>query len=129
MPRVKSKKFNCDICKKNFWSPRGMHMHARLKHKSNLFDIPILFTNAPQDRNFQVVDGTVLKNIWELAEKLEMIEEWAFRHHVNEERNDFAKWIDDIFEDKNLSTRISQHTDKKDLQITLLKEIISNLRK
>ena len=128
----RSKRFNCDICKKNFWSARGMNMHSRLKHISDVSDMPnneqALFTNVPQDKSFHVADGSVLRNILELSDKLGIIEEWAFRHHVNEEKNDFANWIAEVFENKDLSTRVSQYTDKKDIQITLLKEIISSLR-
>ncbi len=68
-----------------------------------------------QDENvFYVCNGSVLSSINELLSELENMDEDAFRHHVNESKNDFSNWIHDIFREADLADKIRNVTDKNE---------------
>ena len=43
---------------------------------------------------FWVNDGAVLHSLRELAEALRVMDEAVYMHHVNQERHDFADWVE-----------------------------------
>jgi hypothetical protein len=75
--------------------------------------------------SFWVCNGTVLRNIYELASNLEKMPEDAFSYHVNNEKNDFANWIRDILGDKELADMLSKTRDQKKYLETIRKRIKS----
>jgi hypothetical protein len=56
---------------------------------------------------FYLNNGKKLKNIAELIESLKDMDQDLFSSHVNEQHNDFASWIRDVFGEKELARRIS----------------------
>ena len=58
--------------------------------------------------NFYLNNGKKLKNIAELMESLKHMDQDLFSFHVNEQHNDFASWIRDVFGEKELARRIGQ---------------------
>jgi len=56
---------------------------------------------------FYLSNGKKLKNITELMESLKDMDQDLFSSHVNEQNNDFASWIRDVFGEKELARRIS----------------------
>lgn len=60
------------------------------------------------EHNFYLNNGKKLKNIAELMESLKHMDQDLFSSHVNEQHNDFASWIRDVFGKKELARRISQ---------------------
>lgn len=64
--------------------------------------------NASPEKCFWVCNGQILKNLQELAESLEKMSENIFRHHVNAMKNDFARWIEDVFGDKKLASEVKK---------------------
>ncbi|HER24522.1 MAG TPA: hypothetical protein ENO17_05710 [Candidatus Atribacteria bacterium] len=64
---------------------------------------------APSVQNyFYLNNGKKLKNIAELMENLQYMDQGLFSFHVNEQHNDFAIWIRDVFGEKELARRISK---------------------
>jgi hypothetical protein len=62
---------------------------------------------APSTQHyFYLNNGKKLKNISELMESLKDMSQDLFSFHVNEQNNDFANWIRDVFGAKELSRRI-----------------------
>jgi len=55
---------------------------------------------------FYLNNGKKLKNIAELMESLKDMGQDLFSFHVNEQNNDFANWIRDVFGAKELARRI-----------------------
>jgi hypothetical protein len=63
---------------------------------------------APSTQHyFYLNNGKKLKNIAELMESLKDMDQDLFSFHVNEQNNDFASWIRDVFGEKELARRIS----------------------
>lgn len=84
--------------------------------------------HAPEEYHFVLKDGTRLKNLYDLIDALANMHEDIYNHHVNEQKNDFANWIEDIFEDKNLAKEIKQINNQVETKIALMKKIIKELR-
>jgi hypothetical protein len=81
--------------------------------------------SIPPEKYFMLCSGTAIKSIEELALMLDKITDEDFSFHVNEEKNDFANWIKDVFGNKELADCIYPLKDKKESQIALLKHTVS----
>ena len=57
----------------------------------------------------------------------EELEDQVFDFHVTPEKNDFATWVKDIFQDVELAQKLAGVKDKKHLQIVLYKHITHKL--
>lgn len=55
---------------------------------------------------FYCADGSVLRSIQELENKLRTIGSEAYAHHANESKNDFHNWIRDVFQEQELASQI-----------------------
>ena len=86
-----------------------------------------IFGKAPEEKVFYLKDGRKLSSLLELTEAFESMAEDTFRHHVNETRNDFSKWIKDVFKDEELAKDIQDIKDKGDAEIRLLKHFVKKL--
>ncbi|MDA8596998.1 hypothetical protein N9L26_01535 [Candidatus Pacebacteria bacterium] len=59
---------------------------------------------------FWTTDGKILRDLTELKEALDQISEETFVHHVNEERNDFADWVEQVLADRACATDLRKST-------------------
>ena len=82
---------------------------------------------APVERHFVVADGRKLKSLVDLAKALETMSEEVFRHHVNDIRNDFSNWVNDVFQDAGLSEELAKVKDKAGSEIVLLRKLLKEL--
>ena len=64
--------------------------------------------DVPGDKVFWVHDGSVLKNLNELAEALRKMKNEIFKYHVNSEKNDFYNWVRDVINDHELAGQIKE---------------------
>ena len=73
----------------------------------------VLSDCAPNEA-FWTCNGTVCRNIYELESNIRALNEWAFRYHVNLDngKNDFARWIEDVIKDHELAARLGRTTDR-----------------
>jgi len=62
---------------------------------------------APEN-SFWLVSGTIVRNLHELANTIETLNEWNFVYHCNKEHNDFANWIRNVFEDPYLADELNK---------------------
>jgi hypothetical protein len=83
--------------------------------------------NAPETSYFVLCNGKPVKNIKELADIMEEIEDQVFNHHVTPDKNDFATWIKDIFKDIELAEKLAGVKDKKHMQLVVYKHITHKL--
>lgn len=79
--------------------------------------------NVPEEKQFYFVNGERVKNIKELAEIMDRIEQEVFDYHVNEEKNDFYNWIRHVFNDIELAEKVVGVTGPKHLQFTIYKHV------
>lgn len=83
--------------------------------------------NAHPNQVFVMVNGEQLKNVKELADVMERIEDEVFSHHVNDDKHDFANWLQDVFQDVDLAKKLAKAKNKKHVQLVLYKHISHNL--
>ena len=84
-------------------------------------------TDASQPSFFVLCNGKPVKNIKELADVMEEIEDTIFNYHVTPDKNDFATWIKDVFKDVELAEKLAGVKDKKHMQLVLYKHITNKL--
>ncbi len=65
-----------------------------------------LLSDVPADKTFKLSDGGEIHNERELADAINIISSDMYAHHVNPEKNDFAKWVSDVIGDDELADRI-----------------------
>ncbi len=102
------------------------------KGKGIEFDIIVkkkVLGEAPQEYHFVLNDGRRLKSIYDLIDSLEDMANDTFDHHVSEMKNDFATWVNDIFDEKSLSKELKKIHEKLETQRTLLNHMVKELRK
>src|SRR3989344_2018328 len=62
--------------------------------------------NAPYEKEFVFQDGRRAKNLLELQDVLETLGKEDFKNCANEEKNDFASWIEYVLMDSELAGRL-----------------------
>lgn len=83
---------------------------------------------APQEHHFVLCDGRHIKSLYELVDELETMGDSLFHQHVNAQKNDFANWIRDVFDDKLLSEDLQRVHHRVDAQRAILKHLVRELR-
>ncbi len=71
--------------------------------------------DAPPGAAFLLKNGQEVRNLKELLEALETIDDATYAHHVNEHRNDFAAWIQNILQQEDLAEQIRNKKAKEQL--------------
>lgn len=71
---------------------------------------------------FHVKSGDVVRSVAELKDVVEHMDDFTFYYHVNSKNNDFADWIDLVYDEKELSSLIRNQKTKEDL-IKILEKI------
>ena len=74
---------------------------------------------------FWVNNGPILKNMEELANSVGEMNDETFSHHVNNEKNDFSAWINDVFGDKALANELLSSRNKESAAKKLQKRLNS----
>ena len=77
---------------------------------------------------FSLCTGGLIKDIKELVFALDYLSDEELNNHVNESKNDFSNWVRDVFQENKLAEEISEIQDRKDIQLALLKHIVSKKR-
>ena len=105
----------------------GTIVQKRVYHTPNTTRLEILVKKigtAPHDKKFVLKDGRLLKDFVELAHALEHMSDDVFNHHVNNFKNDFKKWVEDVFGEKELAAEIAKAKTRSDMQLAVLKHIV-----
>jgi hypothetical protein len=86
-----------------------------------LADVPVAYV-------FWCNDGRIIKNMRELKEALEQMDDAVYVYHVNSEKNDFSTWVKDVLSDEKLAWDLSKSMDRLEAarrvaaRVTLLDE-------
>ncbi len=78
---------------------------------------------ANSEQCFWVHDGTVLSNVLELRDTLSKIAEEIFQHHVNDEKNDFADWVQHVLQDVDLAKALRKAKKTEDAYAIVVKRL------
>ncbi len=81
------------------------------------------------EHTFYCADGTILKNLRELAGKLKTISPEAYTHHANDWKNDFHNWIKNVYGNKKLAKEIAFAESSKEAAQIIEKAISSPQKK
>ncbi|MDI3473818.1 MAG: hypothetical protein PWR30_141 [Candidatus Woesearchaeota archaeon] len=87
-----------------------------------------LLKEIKPEEYFLLCDGLVLKNIYELIDALETMNDDVFYYHVNDERNDFFNWLKDVFHEEELAQRIVGYRNPLRIEVEILKELVNRLK-
>jgi hypothetical protein len=73
-----------------------------------------VLSDCRPDKAFWTCNGTIARNIYELVNAVRALNADAFKYHVNDDnnKNDFAKWIDEVLEDRILAKQLDRIRDK-----------------
>lgn len=88
----------------------------------------MLLKEVEAEKYFHVANGTVIRSVWELEPALEAIGEETFHYHVNSEKNDFARWVADVLDDKELANLLFAVKDRQGMRIAVLRRLVEVLR-
>ena len=88
---------------------------------SYLFKSDNVLRTVPE-QYFHVKNGDVVRSITELKEVVEHMDGFTFYYHVNSKNNDFADWVQSVYNEKKLSLLIRNQKTKDDL-IKILEKI------
>ncbi len=76
-------------------------------------NIKKILGDVPEDKSFFLHDGIRLRNLEDLREELRFMNNEEFLSYVNNEKNDFANWIEYVVGDKELADRLRMTKDKE----------------
>ena len=76
---------------------------------------------APDDKTFLLENGLKLHSIKDLYNLLDKISDDIFYKHVTSEKNDFANWVEHVFDEKELAEKIRHAKDR-----AAIKEVLRN---
>jgi hypothetical protein len=71
-----------------------------------------ILSDVSPDKVFYLESGKYVRNLHELLDALEFMEEDVFNHHVSNEKNDFYNWILDAIKDDILAEKIKKETER-----------------
>jgi hypothetical protein len=64
---------------------------------------------VPDGQSFLLVSGQELKTLDDLSEAINLIDPETFMHHVNADKNDFASWVEAVFDEKLLAEYLRRY--------------------
>lgn len=79
--------------------------------------------DARDEQCFWVNFGPVVKNLAELKTAVEEMSDEQFAYHTKRDGNDFARWVEDIFNQAKLAAKLTLAKDRKDFAKILGKKL------
>ena len=83
------------------------------------------------EESFQAVHGEEFTSLVGMFVALQNMEDHVFDSHVNEEKNDFANWVEHCIQDEELAQRLRGKTDKEEMTVAVgerVKELLHALK-
>lgn len=86
-----------------------------------------LIGQVPEEHSFYIKDGTKVQSIMQLVNNLEHMRDEVFSHHVNEMNNDFANWIEHVFDEKNLASDLRKVMDRTEHRVKIMRHMLDQM--
>lgn len=83
--------------------------------------IPLI--KAPEDKQFWVTDGQILADLRALAESFSAMEKLVYRYHTENDRNDFADWVEHVLCDADCAMALRQASTPKQAKTVVIKRL------
>ena len=80
---------------------------------------------APEEHAFVLANGTKLLTLYDLITELDTMTQETFQHHVNDAKNDFAQWTQDVFGDKKLADTLRTCATKEQHATTIINHLVT----
>lgn len=74
-----------------------------------------------EEQSFRLASGEVLFSLDDLSEAINLISPETFQTHVNSEKNDFANWVEYVFDEKGLAQALREHPTPLRMMISIEK--------
>ena len=74
-----------------------------------------------EDQAFRLSSGEVLFSLDDLSEAINLITPETFQSHVGGDKNDFANWVDHVFDEKELAQSLREHPTPLRMMISIEK--------
>lgn len=101
---------------------------SKQKEQKKNYNRMAVFANVPQGKDFWAANGLVIKNLYELANSFEVMDDYTFSQHVNQDKNDFAKWTNDVLNQQKLAEQLGSSKSLAEHQVITLKHMVNLLK-
>jgi hypothetical protein len=98
-------------------SSSGIHNEGRDSQDFHL--LPAI----PSEKYFMLPDGRAIKDYAELAKVIETLPDELYFFHANDQKNDFASWIMDVFHEEDLAENIRSAKSRIEVLFLLYKDL------
>ena len=75
------------------------------------------------EKQFMAVDGSSIKSLKHLADALLTMSDDVYYYHVTQDRNVFARWVHDVFGEKELAEELGRVRHKLESQVAVLRHL------
>jgi hypothetical protein len=78
---------------------------------------------ADNETCFWTTDGEILHDLKDLCDAFDRMSISVFSHHVNETKNDFADWVENILNDKDCAMALRKSKQPKTAKSTVMRHL------
>ncbi|MFH1637525.1 MAG: hypothetical protein ABIB71_03815 [Candidatus Woesearchaeota archaeon] len=89
---------------------------------------PGLLEEVPWEKQFWTHDGRVIRAIEDMEEIFKTMDDNVFAQHVNDWKNDFAKWVREVVGDEVLADELIKTKDRKS-SISIVKKRVRKIKR
>ena len=95
-----------------------------MKSKLSKEQAKCILGEAPWDKKFWACDGRAYSTLYDLEDALKTMDDGIFNYHCNEQKNDFANWVEYVIGDQKLTGKMRKAKTKS----TMLKSVSAHLK-
>lgn len=81
------------------------------------------------DKTFYLNNGSTFSTLKAFSKTLQTLDEETFNFHVNEEKNDFANWIEFALKEEKLGQEVQLLTSKEKIELVVLRNLVHSVKK
>ncbi len=119
-----AKKKNTKKSKKK--RPKSGHLRVRRKKEADL--LKKYKKRIRKYKRFELANGNELKTVYDLVKALKEMDDETFHYHVNDERNDFYHWINEVFfRDDKLAKLVKKSKTRVQMRENIISRIVELL--